>query len=128
MDSQTNNYLQVDTSDNLLQTAIVGATGLPYRLLVIIKSGSSRRVVDPAGVVMCLARSERPHCEHSPSNGRHSITKDLYRTWTFTEVLAYWKVVENHKVDANSRSSQYLTYLTEILPSYVQLNVVCALS
>ncbi|OCK88440.1 uncharacterized protein K441DRAFT_669206 [Cenococcum geophilum 1.58] len=75
--------------DAVLETAIIGAAGIPFRLLTMVRSCSYRRIVDPADAIMGLYRAIIPKCNHL-NDMYGKISKAHYREFTFDQILGEW--------------------------------------
>ncbi|KAI9858618.1 MAG: hypothetical protein M1813_007423 [Trichoglossum hirsutum] len=117
--------LLIDLSDAYVETAIIGAAGIPYRLLTMVKSDSYRRIVDPADAIMALHRSEAPQCDHGPSEGTDITVDESSTLWTFDQLLGCWSA--ENEPDTTDETSKN-TYITTYCDTNLKLNVAMSLS
>ncbi len=82
-----------DPSSVQIQTAIIGAAdGTVSRLLTMVRSNSSRRIVDPTDAMVSLCLSTVPTCKHEgvPT----PVDCGTGNIWTFDELLSGWNPTE----------------------------------
>ena len=122
-------------------TILVTGTKICYRLLIVVKLDSLRRIIDPTDLVWSLYRSEEvTPCDHNPRTCKISISeqKSLSR-WSFMEILGKWRSINQaFDLDTNqpaivSRSpapqnTVESTYITRSCNSRLKYNIVLALS
>jgi len=105
--------LATDDCDAYLDTAILGAAGIPYRLLTMVKSAIHRRVVDPAAAIMAIHRSQQVQCSHK-RNRYHVPSDPKLKVFTFDQLLGSWNPEDDeYDLDAQDGKDIYVTWLLE---------------
>lgn len=73
----------------VLETAIIGAAGNPFRLLTMVRSDLYRRIVDPADTIMGLHEAIVPRCKHA-KDVPQKFRDTQYTIFSFDRILRKW--------------------------------------
>jgi hypothetical protein len=114
-----------DASKIQVETAIIGAAGIPYRLLVLVQgAGSVLRIVDPSDAIMAFCRSAVPQCKHD-ALAIHSadINFDMIEVWDIEGAVGCWNRENGRRQDLKT-----VVRMTEWCDSHLKLNVALSLS
>ncbi|OCL14375.1 hypothetical protein AOQ84DRAFT_406241 [Glonium stellatum] len=108
-----------------VETAIIGAAGIPYRLLTMVQSNLHLRIVDPSDAIMSLCRSDIPQCDHkaSEASNRTEIAPGVLELWDLDKAIGYWNT-ENDHVELGLHP----IWTTAVCDSHLKLNVALSLS
>lgn len=119
------NTLATDNCDAYIDTAILGAAEIPYRLLTMVKSAMHRRVVDPADAIMAIHRSLYVQCSHK--RDYHQVPSDpKLNIFTFDQLLGSWNP-EDDEYDFRERSRENI-HVTCLLETPLKFNVAMSLA
>ncbi|MCJ1352234.1 MAG: hypothetical protein MMC33_002218 [Icmadophila ericetorum] len=106
--------LALDMSSADIETAIIGGGGTSYRLLTMVKSDSSRQIVDPSAVLRGKCFASIPDCPHAGVVDVIDEVSDI--VWTFDGLLSSWEPL---KLDGETKA-----LMTVRLDTHAKLNVV----
>jgi hypothetical protein len=113
--------------DAVLETAIIGAAGIPFRLLTMVRSNSYRRIVDPADAIMALNKATLPKCNH-PKEIAGEPSKALYREFTFDQILGEWNSDHISTQELANSDGSKKRNVTVILDTVLKHNVALSLA
>lgn len=119
----------LNTNDILakIETAIIGAGEESYRLLTMVRTGSSLRIMDPSGTVTALIRSSFPRCEpdcHLKINPEEETEPLL---WAFDEALGFWDPTNMLPEDEGGAAIRQV-WITQVGNERLSLNIAMGLS
>lgn len=122
----------LDFGEGLVETALIGAEGRPYRLLTMARSTAYRRIVDPCDAVMAIHRSVYPQCSHSKPINTSSMPKlpspKSLRLVSFDEVLGSWNPAEMPDMESLPNLDEEVIEVTKVLNTVTKFNVAVGLS
>ncbi|KAF2268572.1 hypothetical protein CC78DRAFT_565446 [Lojkania enalia] len=117
----------VASDDAMLDTAIIGAADIPFRLLTMVRSASYRRIIDPSDALMAVHRAHFPTCSHRKETDE-KISRAHYREFTFNHIVGEWSK-DHISTDqpANSDRSKKRN-ITVLLDTNLKYNVALSLA
>lgn len=118
---------ECDLSPVKLQHAMIGSLdSYLYRLITVVSSGSSQRIIDPAEALVGVIRSRfvnpiQHNCEHPRDfawreGADNEDLPEIFYVWSFEDLLGNWDI-ETHD-----------TFFTKSLDSYLKVNIALSLS
>lgn len=127
-------HYDADNVGLVAQSAITGAAGSPYRLILSVTAGDYTRLVNPSIAFMALMHSTEPTCDHDQSDEQNALSSTS-RTWPAEKAVGLWES-SNWAYDPGYRDGKnkiqhilhHWAYSTELLDTAAVRNVLLALS